>query len=60
MYYTLKYLQVFYLDSINLGDISMAHDVFPRIKVFTAEKIRSMINAEKRPVDSTKNEDSIY
>ena len=50
----LLFLQVFYLDSINLGQISMAHDVFPRIKVFTADKIRAMINADKRPVESMK------
>jgi hypothetical protein len=49
----LHFHQVFYLDSINLGEISMAHDVFPRIKVFTADKIRAMINADKRPVEST-------
>ncbi|KAM3399813.1 hypothetical protein ACQJBY_004957 [Aegilops geniculata] len=56
----LLFLQVFYPDSIILGDLSMAHDVFPRIKVFTADKIRAMINADKRPVDSTKNGDCIF
>ncbi|XP_048568657.1 uncharacterized protein LOC125549240 [Triticum urartu] len=38
----------------------MKHDVFPRIKVFTADKIRAMINADKRPVDSTKNGDVMF
>ncbi|XP_037468838.1 uncharacterized protein LOC119341044 isoform X2 [Triticum dicoccoides] len=53
-------LHTSYLDSINLGEISMAHDVFPRIKVFTADKTRAMINADKRPMDSTKNRDFIF
>ena len=52
--------QVFYLDNIQLGDLSMTHDVFPRIKAFTADKIRAMINADKRPMDSSKNGDFIY
>ncbi|KAF7106876.1 hypothetical protein CFC21_107579 [Triticum aestivum] len=56
----LLFLQVFYLDNIQLGDLSMTHDVFPRIKAFTADKIRAMINADKRPMDSSKNGDFIY
>ncbi|XBI83716.1 hypothetical protein VPH35_092186 [Triticum aestivum] len=55
----LLFLQVFYLHSIDLGEISMAHDVFPRIKVFTADKIRAMINADK-PMDSMRNRDFIF
>lgn len=51
---------MFYLDSIDLGEISMAHDVFPRIKVFTADKIRAMINADKKPMDSMRNGDFIF
>ncbi|XBI15545.1 hypothetical protein VPH35_057945 [Triticum aestivum] len=56
----LLFLQVFYLDNIQLGDLSMTHDVFPRIKAFTVDKIRAMINADKRPMDSSKNGDFIY
>ncbi|XBI15544.1 hypothetical protein VPH35_057944 [Triticum aestivum] len=56
----LLFLQVFYLDNIQLGDLSMTHDVFPIIKAFTTDKIRAMINADKRPMDSSKNGDFIY
>ncbi|KAM3231203.1 hypothetical protein ACQJBY_061394 [Aegilops geniculata] len=56
----LLFLQVFYLYSIDLGEISMAHDVFPRIKVFTADKIRAMINADKKPMDSMRNRYFIF
>ncbi|VAH93958.1 unnamed protein product [Triticum turgidum subsp. durum] len=38
----------------------MAHEVFPRIKNSTVDKIRTMINADKRPMDSTKNGDFIF
>ena len=38
----------------------MTHDVFPIIKAFTTDKIRAMINADKRPMDSSKNGDFIY
>lgn len=56
----LLFLQVFYLDSIELGELSMTHDVFPRIKVFTAEKIRAMIQADKIPMSSPRNGEIHY
>lgn len=40
------FLQLFYLDSIDLGDISLPHDVLPRISAFTNDNIKTMILAD--------------
>lgn len=41
-------LQVLYLDSLNLGAWSLKHDILPRVKCFSAEKLRAMITADTR------------
>jgi hypothetical protein len=35
-------VQVFYLDSIDLGDLNMPHNIFPRAQCFTADRIKAM------------------
>ncbi|KAJ1292297.1 hypothetical protein BS78_02G381700 [Paspalum vaginatum] len=37
------FLQVLYLDSINLGPLNMRHDSLPRISQFTSDRLKSMI-----------------
>ncbi|XP_066350290.1 uncharacterized protein [Miscanthus floridulus] len=40
------FLQVLYLDSIDLGVLSMEHNIFPQIRCFTSDRLRSMIAAD--------------
>ncbi|CAL4943398.1 unnamed protein product [Urochloa decumbens] len=40
------FLQVIYLDSLNMRSWNLKHDSFPRIRFFTAERIRTMITAD--------------
>ncbi|XP_021311418.1 uncharacterized protein LOC8070423 [Sorghum bicolor] len=40
------FLQVLYLDSIDLGPLSMEHNTIPRVQCFTYDRLRSMIAAD--------------
>ncbi|KAG2634706.1 hypothetical protein PVAP13_2NG395200 [Panicum virgatum] len=40
------FLQILYLDSIDIGVMNMEHSSFPRIKHFAAEELKSMILAD--------------
>lgn len=42
-----QFAQVFYLDSIDLGVLSMEHNSFPRIREFSYDRMRTMIAAEQ-------------
>jgi len=43
------FLQVLYLDSIDVGSLNISHDTFPRIRHFTAEIMKTMIMADTIP-----------
>lgn len=42
----LVFIQVLYLDSIDLGALSMEHNSFPRVRCFTYDRLRVMIAAD--------------
>ncbi|KAL6639320.1 hypothetical protein ACP70R_023050 [Stipagrostis hirtigluma subsp. patula] len=52
------FLQILYLDSTNLGPLSMAHEGFPRCRWFTTERLRTMAAADmvKSPVDRSESD----
>ena len=39
------FVSVLYLDSIDLGSLSLEHNFFPRIRCFSSDTLRSMIVA---------------
>jgi hypothetical protein len=39
-------MQIFYLDNIDLGQLNLKHDVFPRIKAFNCNLLGKMIQAD--------------
>jgi len=45
--YMFQFAQVLYLDSIDLGVLSMKHNSFPRIREFSYDRMREMIAAEQ-------------
>ncbi|KAL6873537.1 hypothetical protein ACP4OV_013619 [Aristida adscensionis] len=47
------FLQILYLDSVNLGSWNLPHDVLPRVRVFSFDRIRSMIAADSYPSDAS-------
>lgn len=47
LFYLCLFCQVFYLDSLDLGMLSLKHDLFPRIRAFNAENIKLMIQADR-------------
>ena len=40
------FVSVLYLDSIDLGSLSLEHNFFPRIRCFSSDTLRSMIVAD--------------
>lgn len=43
------FLQIFYLDNVNLGALNIPDGTTPLIKAITMDRLRSMINADTRP-----------
>ncbi|KAL6599166.1 hypothetical protein ACP70R_046030 [Stipagrostis hirtigluma subsp. patula] len=52
------FLQILYLDSTNLGALSMAHEGFPRCRWFTTERLRTMAAADvvKSHIEKTESD----
>jgi len=48
-------LQVLYLDSVDLGSLSMAHTTLPRVRCFSYDRLRAMIAADSSFVGSFVN-----
>ncbi|OQU78177.1 uncharacterized protein LOC8076993 isoform X1 [Sorghum bicolor] len=49
------FLQVLYLDSVDLGSLSMAHTTLPRVRCFSYDRLRAMIAADSSFVGSFVN-----
>ncbi|TVU50228.1 hypothetical protein EJB05_01592 [Eragrostis curvula] len=47
------FLQVLYLDSVDLGVWNCSHRLLPRIRSFTADRLRFMIDADCKSVSNT-------
>lgn len=47
------------MDSLDLGDLVMAHNTFPRIRDFSYDKLRAMILADKNYARHNKADDDL-